>query len=228
MTTGLGKLLRDGRSSYSIAALAARLGVSERTLSNYELGKSLPDAAFLAKFAMETGTPFPDLIQENLKAAGIDGLQVEEVFARGRLPQSDADEIRLPRLDLSAATHPDGWAESAREAERVGIPRDVLRRMAGGDPDRLCLVTAAGDSMEPTICDRDLVLVDAAAEEIGPAGVYVLVVGGEAAIKRVERLPDGGLWIKSDNSEYSTRTLAPPETATVRVVGRVRAVWHSL
>lgn len=225
--SSLGQLLRAARGSQPAAALANFLGISERTLSNYELGKSLPKADLLFRFSEATGAPYVDLLRAALAASGITGIRVTEVLKRGRLPKSITGAVMVPRLDLAAAAK-ENWPDYSEDAELIDVPLSVLRRMAGGDVSRLRLLAAEGDAMEPTIRDGDLLLVDTAARDVVAAGIYVLATNGEASVKRLERLPDGGLWVKSDNGAYPERTLPASHAARATIAGRVRAVWHVL
>ena len=73
MTTPLGQKLRSERRATGdmpMGEFADRLGVSERALSNYELGKRPPDIDFLARFAQTTGADLGELIRLRLEAAG--------------------------------------------------------------------------------------------------------------------------------------------------------------
>lgn len=67
-----------------------------------------------------------------------------------------------------------------------------------GNPENMTVIRAFGDSMEPTIPDGSVVLIDEGRRQFVKNKVYYLRYNGQMYIKRlVER--DGGLGIASDN-----------------------------
>lgn len=82
--------------------------------------------------------------------------------------------------------------------------RQALRR----SPDQL-LIEARGDSMEPTIRDRDLLLVDVADQELSNPAIHVLRVGEVLLVKRVVRRLDGSLVVTSDKPPLPARDPNP-------------------
>ena len=77
--------------------------------------------------------------------------------------------------------------------------------------------------MEPRIQDGDLLLVDTTEQQFHSFGVYVLEVGGERLVKRVQRKVDGSLTLISDNTAYEADHVPAAEAANV-TSGRPRAV----
>jgi phage repressor protein C with HTH and peptisase S24 domain len=65
--------------------------------------------------------------------------------------------------------------------------------------------------MEPTLGAHDLLLIDRSVQTVKQDAIYAFAVDGELRIKRIQRLFDGSLVIKSDNPGYSARTL--PQTS---------------
>jgi len=75
--------------------------------------------------------------------------------------------------------------------------------------------------MLPGIQNGDLLLIDASEQRFGAFGVYVLEVGGERLVKRVQPKLDGSLTLISDNLAYEAEHVPPNQTADIKVVGRV-------
>lgn len=71
------------------------------------------------------------------------------------------------------------------------------------------------------IHDGDLLLVDTTEQHFQSFGVYVLVIGGERLVKRVQRKVDGSLTLISDNPAYETDHVPAVNAANVTVIGRV-------
>lgn len=100
------------------------------------------------------------------------------------------------------------------------LPRAWLSRM--GRPSSMVFMDVIGNSMEPGICDGDMVLVDQSFTEVAPKSI--LAVGYEEAIfiKRVEKRL-AGLIMLSDNPDYPPVSIMGEEMNMFRVIGRV--VW---
>jgi phage repressor protein C with HTH and peptisase S24 domain len=88
-------------------------------------------------------------------------------------------------------------------------------------PNKLAAMTASGNSMEPGICDGDSLLIDTSETSVTDGKVYALWYDGGERVKRLFRLPGGGLRIKSDNPEHGTIELGPDYGGHVRIIGRV-------
>lgn len=94
-------------------------------------------------------------------------------------------------------------------------------------PENLAVLTAYGDSMEPTFSDGDLVLVDRGVREVKLDAVYVLARNDELFIKRVRRqLHDGSLMIQSDNQLFGPgERVEDSDKVSLQVLGRVVWAW---
>lgn len=93
-------------------------------------------------------------------------------------------------------------------------------------PDNLAVLSAYGDSMEPTFRDGDILMVDRGISQIHLDAVYVLSLKGELYIKRVQRrITDGAIIIKSDNPLYDPVVVSNGERDELEVMGRVVWAW---
>lgn len=89
-------------------------------------------------------------------------------------------------------------------------------------PNKLRVMKGSGRSMEPTIFDGDDLLINLAETEIIDGRVYALWYEGGERVKRLYRLPGGGLRIRSDNAtDFPEIVLGPEYTGHVRIIGRV-------
>ena len=90
-----------------------------------------------------------------------------------------------------------------------------------GATDSLQGIRVSGDSMEPTLMDGDVVLVDR--KDFVPSdGVYVLRIEDNLFVKRLSRLPNIQIKVISDIPSYSKYVidLKNPPTG-FQVIGRV-------
>ena len=190
-------------------------GNSAQQISKWRKGKAkLPfrQAAILARAAGKS----VDWLAFGDEAVG-PGLRQQ-----GRQPEGDDDVVWVPLLDVIASAGPGFENAGPFELTRLPFPRAWLQRM--GLPEQHArFLGSRGDSMEPTIMDGAIVLVDDRAQHARIDGIYVLVDGPNVRIKRVAVGWQNSIVLISDNERYASETLAPPDAEALRVAGKV--VW---
>lgn len=105
----------------------------------------------------------------------------------------------------------------------LALRQDWVRTVCGVDPKHLVLDVAVDESMAPTIKPRDTVLLDTTERKIVCNGIYVLEIGSQRQIRRVQRRHDGGLVLISDNHAYPPDIVENESVSAIVVLGRV--VW---
>jgi phage repressor protein C with HTH and peptisase S24 domain len=129
----------------------------------------------------------------------------------------------VPLLDVMASAGHGGFNDTEEVTERIPFRVDDLRAM-GLVPSRLHAIRAKGDSMEPTIADGALVLIDTSSRDVRSDGIYAIDVNDQIKIKRVSRNLDGSVTILSDASDrYPPERIDKDDLAFFRIIGRV--VW---
>lgn len=103
----------------------------------------------------------------------------------------------------------------------VPFQRAWLRSMMRGSIADLFVARGEGDSMQPTLLDGDIVLIDTSQRDIRQQDrIWAVAYGELGMIKRVRRLPGGSYVLLSDNATVSPITCADEE---MHVIGRV--IW---
>lgn len=92
-------------------------------------------------------------------------------------------------------------------------------------PENLRFIHGWGDSMDPTFCDGDILLVDAGVQTIRIDGIYVLEANDRIYIKRVRQRMDGNFEVSSDNSTVKTVDVLDG-SRPINVRGRVVWCWN--
>lgn len=137
------------------------------------------------------------------------------------------DRIRFPRLNAEATcgagTINDHYIEVV---DYVTVASAWAREKLGGNLNKIQVITARGDSMEPTIEDGDVMFVDTAIEAFEGDGLYLLWYIDGLKAKRLQSTVGGGLMIISDNSSYRTETVRGEDLNAVRIIGRIRGAWR--
>lgn len=83
------------------------------------------------------------------------------------------------------------------------------------------LMDVRGDSMEPLLKDGDTLLVDQSDTEIMDGRIYVVTLGDELRVKRIQKGFKGYV-LRSENPRYADITIEGDDLAAFRVHGRVR------
>lgn len=110
---------------------------------------------------------------------------------------------------------------------RIDLPAPWLRMMTQGRGlQNLALCTVKGDSMYPTLEDKDTLIVDTSVNTFEVDGIYVFTYLDEILVKRVQkRGKEGGVELISDNRKFNTRTLEEEDLADVTVHAKVLGRW---
>lgn len=105
---------------------------------------------------------------------------------------------------------------SAPQLEKLGLDYT--------SPANLAIISGWGQSMAPTIQDKDPVIVDRGVTDFIGDGVYVITWDGMLYIKRLQSAGDGKLELISDNPKHKDRVVNTDEVA---IHARVLLVWNA-
>ncbi len=129
--------------------------------------------------------------------------------------------VRIKQLALGASAGPGSLADDEAAQDTMAFGANWLKQL-GTDPAKLSLISVDGDSMDPTLCDGDDIMVDhSAAERPLRDGIYVLRMDDVLLVKRLALRPSGKLSIRSDNERYPNWDDVEPRE--VNIIGRV--IW---
>ncbi len=187
-------------------ALSQETAIPRRTLETYLSGNAEPKAQRLALIA---------------KAAHV---SVDWLVTGEDITTSESDDFALiPRYDVEVSAGHGAQVDVESEVGRFAFRKDWLRQ-EGLNVKDLALVTVRGDSMEPTIREGSMVLVDTSECQVSDDAIYVLRVDDTHLVaKRLQMDFDGGVYIRSDNLAYETQHLNAGRVERLTIVGRV--VW---
>ncbi len=138
------------------------------------------------------------------------------------------DRIRFPRLNAEATCGAAGTINDhyIEVVDYVTVAAAWAREKLGGNLNKIQVITAHGDSMEPTIENGDVMFVDTAVEAFEGDGLYLLWYIDGLKAKRLQSTVGGGLMIISDNSSYRTETVRGEDLNAVHIIGRIRGAWR--
>lgn len=173
--------------------VAHRLGLSQSALSQRLGGKMAINRDFAAKIAELIGKPVFDFSPR--LSGEIEGLAKHAVEA-----PADDEFADVRRLDVKVAAGHGSVPYLEQELGALKFRRDFLRSIGVSEANAV-VVTVQGASMEPTIADGAVLLVNRANREPRANAVYVFHVQGNGlVVKRVVK--SGGQWLaRSDNDD---------------------------
>ena len=159
------------------------------------------------------------------------GVTVDDIFnaARGISPPRPDDSnygdsfLAIPRYDARLSAGAGSFNSQESEIlDYIPFTKDFLRRKLGRNSvDGLVCCDVRGESMEPTLTDGDLLVVDLRLTE-QPAGIYAINFDGESFVKRVEKTGEGYSLV-SDNRAYPPIVIKGHDLDVLNIIGKV--VW---
>ena len=194
-------------SGKSMSAIAREIGVTPQAVRAYKEGISNPSMEKLDALARATGK------SSEWMHLGIGSKENEQPGI-----------VSVPLLEVNASAGNGYINFSEQVVRRVDFYEEWLKqnvRYTKGS--NLDLISASGDSMEPTINSGDILLVDHGINEVLYDSIYVAMVNGELYVKRFQKTPSRTLLMISDNKKYQSFELKPEDD--VRIIGRVVYYW---
>ncbi|MET0017863.1 S24 family peptidase [Oscillibacter sp.] len=196
----IGQRIRELRKECSLSqsALASQLFVSHQAVGKWERDES---------------TPNPEAI---VKMANIFGVSTDVLLGEVSRPApSSPNGVMVPVLGDVAGGIPMLAQENIIDYEEVS--KDLT---ACGD---IMGLRVNGHSMEPRICDGDVVIVRRQGDADTGDVAVVLVNGDKATVKKIKKDADGSIWLIPNNPAFEAKHYSPQEQhdLPVTIIGKV-------
>lgn len=236
---GFAKRLAQAISGESGRAFARRVGISSASISKYLNEESLPSVDRLVAIAITAGVDLRWLACGDDWESILSGCKIPEQqsaiqeengsYAADKdtsplcQPETSMDDFTLiDSYQVFASAGQGSFVSSEQKSDPVPFRTDWLKK-EGLCVDRLAVIRAKGDSMEPTISDDDVILVNLINGDAPRDGLYVLRMDTSLFVKRLQFDMLGGMKVISDNPGYDTQILTKEQRAEIEIIGRV--VW---
>jgi len=202
----------------SQSELARRLGVTQGTIAHLVNGRTT-NSVHLPAIARELDTGIAYLNGETddpTEGAAVHMSKDDMAEAMGL--------IQIEEIDLGIGMGASFLDEAAVTATQRWMPEDWVRQFTNAAAQFLTIARPRGDSMYPTINDRDIVIIDRSRRSIDEQeAIWALSYGGLGTIKRVRAMPDGTYKLMADNPQVREETAVDGEMFVIgRVVGVIR------
>lgn len=200
---------------YSQKAMAESMGINTRTWQIWEEGGSVPG-----------GNHLESLVRLGFNANWI--LTGEGPMLRGDSVAGDAsatggEYVHIPRFEVAASAGGGAVVHSEQIVDYLSFRADWVRSTLGVSVRDLALISVIGDSMEPSLSEGDVVLLDMTTRSVLDGSIYALQLNGGLLVKRIQRMLDGSLVVKPDNPRYDTEIISEDSADLLKIIGRV--VW---
>ncbi len=163
-------------------------------------------------------------IEEALRILRVFDTSAEDFFGISQAELSNEvrkDVMLIPVMEQTfSAGHGQFVPDTEEVTEYISVPNNLKRFGA-----KLAASRVKGDSMEPTLYSGDIIICDLGGYD-GTDGIYTIIYKGNGFVKRLQRTSDG-VKILSDNRHYDPM-FESAESEDFRIIGKVRAVMHSM
>lgn len=133
----------------------------------------------------------------------------------------DNEKFALIPMTDSHLSGDDGEFVSRGRRIEFAFRRDWLERIASA-VNNVILMPVHGESMEPSLVDGDVVIVDLAHKRIEDGSIYAIGAGDVVLLRRLYLLSVGRYRIVSDNPMWDPEEVDPSQ---IRILGKV--IWRA-
>lgn len=147
------------------------------------------------------------------------GGQVVPWSSKDDLPAS-ASRVWVDRWDYAFSAGNGGIQWEVRQKEALPFNQSLFASI-GSKPKDCRLMMVRGDSMEPFLFDRDMMMIDVSKAEIRDGRIYAIHFEGEALVKQLFKQAGGALTLHSYNSKYPDRLVDHTDMASLAIAGEV-------
>ena len=212
----MGQRIKEARGLVSQRALAELIHVHVNTIGKFERGDTVPDALQLHEIGRVLNCNPAWLLCGN-------AYEKSSTPAHGGITaENSGDLVLVSGYGVKASAGNGEQVNDEHVIGRFAFKRSWISRK-GLNPNSLAVVTARGDSMEPTVRDGDILLVDRNIDRISTDGIYLIERDNQLYCKRLQKKFDGGVTIMSDNPRYEAQQLSADAAASLHVAGHV--IW---
>ena len=198
--------------------LATEIGSDVGNLSRVERGVQNYTDALVKKIADALSVPVAALFAEDeAHRRALMSLDTIPIHFYG---EADPGFVQIPKVTLKLSAGIQGFQTEPEiyDGSTLSVHQSWIQRN-GYNRESLIAIRVKGESMESTLYDNDLVVINTADKHMVDGHVYAFNYEGEAVIKRLLR--EGGQWyLSSDNPapRYGRRSCRGAECI---VIGRV-------
>ena len=146
----------------------------------------------------------------------------------GQVPKSLEEEtrryIKIKYFSSINASAGGGGINYEENYEYITLDRlflETIYKNISSNSSDIAALNIIGDSMEPTLYDREIIILDKSILDFQKGGIFVISTDAGLFVKRVSMRLDGALDLISDNKNYNSEILRDDELSNIKIVGKV-------
>lgn len=188
--------------------VAASLNISKESLSIMKKKNSIPYeqiAKFCAKRKISINWVLFDQLPKSLEE------QTEKY-------------IRVKHFININASAGGGGFNYDENFEYLNIDKNILNSLYKSNSSKtesIIALNVTGDSMEPTLNDKEIILFDKDNTDISKGGIFIVSTNIGLFVKRVSLKIDGSIELISDNKNYNSEIIVKDEQNSITILGKV-------
>lgn len=217
------KAIRE-RANLSVRELASRVGMSSSGYAHYETPSRFKGQYLPMDMALRLAGVFSaneDVVAELMELAGQGGPETDPDGAKKAAGGATGPAL-VPVYSVEASAGSGRVVDLEEHIANLAFSPRYLAEMTAARGRDLAAIRVRGDSMEPTLLDDDMVLIDRTKTSLDYDGLFVLRFGEALHVKRVGRgRSRATVQVISDNRIYPAVEM---ERTEIEVVGKV--LWY--
>ncbi|MCH2546620.1 MAG: LexA family transcriptional regulator [Alphaproteobacteria bacterium] len=229
MHNTIGERLRHlmAERGLSAAQLAKRADIKPSFIYDVLHGKSTnPSIVKLAHIARCMDVDISSLVGSNSSSPTQNRTEPPAKSRKLQLDMHSGDDyVTISSILVEASMGGGSIVTTEEKGKPYYFRQEWIRNRLGVTADDLRMIFVRGDSMEPTLCAGDMILIDITKKSPTPPGIFVLFDGFGLVTKRLEFLSNTNppaIRIISDNAQYAAYERTIDE---LHIIGRV--VWFA-
>lgn len=141
------------------------------------------------------------------------------------LADSSGEILKIPYLNKVNASAGGGAFNEDENYTHLSLDPAYAKLLGISDKDNIDAITVTGESMEPTLKDGSIILINRNKTDIVNGSIFVINAGGTIYIKRLMMNPNGNIDMLSDNSIIPTQKALREESIVLgKVIGALEKV----
>jgi len=196
--------------------VARALNASPQTINNWEARGMSKAGMLTAQAAIGCSATWLATGEGPMKVG-----QTGPLMSVRAVDKDDPDFIEIPMVKLRLQAGVTGFQTEPdrRDGGTMGMRRNWILRN-GYDPAKLVAIQVKGESMEPSLYEDDVVVLNTIDTKLVDGQVYAFNYEGEAVVKRLSR-DAGEWWLTSDNLDQRKHPRKICRGDACIVIGRV-------
>lgn len=219
----IGGRIRQLRGDVGQQEFADLFKLSKRSLSHYENDNRSPKIDLLISIAQKFSVEIQWLVEgkESTKVLAVGGVEAPKPLGSNKCCNCE-DLFFVPRVRARLSAGHGSLLTEGEIVAKYSFHSKWLHSI--GQPSKMVILFIDGNSMQPEVCDNDMVMIDQSQDDLRPGKIYAVGVDDTILVKYVDVEP-GAVILRSKNQEYPPIRVTKDQKDSIRILGRV--IWSA-